>query len=596
MVLYKDPIGLYALLLLIPFILLYLFSLRPEKKIFSSIMFFIKSKSTTKNYSFFKKLLTNLLLLLQLLVILFLAYSSASPQVEFAQNTTDEHSVIILDTSASMQSGMGMSSRFEQSISEAKSLISNKQKVSIILAEDIPLIVLEKEDVEEATAVLDNLQPSEAKSNVEDALIQAMTIMDKGTVYVFSDYAFSQSLIAAKKQLNMKGISVVFKTFNEPASNVGFIDYSIYENEIKIKVKNFNEKSYKVKISSEYESKTLELLPNSVGEETFTLKSGKTTFTLEANDDFQPDNYLYIIVPEREKIKTLYLTNNFGKDYFKTALRSLDRLDITEANLPVVPEGDYELYIVKDIDKSKLLPATFGDFYRAAEDGARVIVNLQSDSSSIDYKSLGLLNLDSLKGRSILIKNIKNEVTSDVEFGDVNKYFSSSDYDCENWVMSKEQDPLICYKEVDEGSILINGIIEAESDFKNTPDYPIFWSSVLDYIFPEEQKEDVIFNTGTIMPISFQEIKTPTGTINTNKIILNRAGFYSYDNKTIAANLLDYDESNINQKQDIESELGSLIGKASTESEQTDVARYLIFFALLLVFIELFVIKWRGDL
>jgi len=312
MVFYKDPVGLYALLLVIPFILLYLFSLRPEKKVFSSLMFFIKNTSTSKNYSFFKKLLTNLLLLLQLLVILFLAYSAASPQIEFAQNTTDEHSVIVLDTSASMQAGMGLSSRFEASLSDAKSVASSNKRISIILAEEVPLVVLEKKPSEDAIDVLNNIQPSEAKSNVEDALIQAMTIMDKGTVYVYSDYAFSQSLIAAKKQLNTKGINVVFKTYNEPAKNVGFIDYSIFDNEIKIKVKNFNDQAYKIKVSSEYESKTMDLLPNGVEEETFTLNSGKTIFTLEANDEFEPDNYLYINVPNRKKIKTLYITNTFS--------------------------------------------------------------------------------------------------------------------------------------------------------------------------------------------------------------------------------------------------------------------------------------------
>lgn len=596
MVFYKDPIGLYALLLVIPFILLYLFSLRPEKKVFSSLMFFMKNTSASKNYSFFKKLLTNLLLLLQLLVILFLAYSAASPQVEFAQNTTDEHSVIILDTSASMQARMGLSSRFQESLNDAKSVAENNKKISIILAEEVPLVVLEKKSSQDAIDVLNNIQPSESKSNVEDALIQAMTIMDKGTVYVYSDYAFSQSLIAAKKQLNSKGINVVFKTYNEPAKNVGFIDYSIHDNEIKIKVKNFNEQSYKIKVSSEYESKTMTLQPNSVEEETFKLKPGKTTFTLEANDDFEPDNYLYINLPDRKKIKTLYITNNFGKDYLKTALKSLNRLDITEANLPVVPNGDFELYIIKDIDSSKILPATFGDIYRRAEDGASVIVNLQKDSLNINYQSLELLKLESLQNRTFLIKNIQNEVTADTEFGDVQKYFSSSKENCDKWVMSRSKEPIICYKKIKEGNILINGLMNDQSDFKNTPDYPIFWNSVLDYMFPEEQKEDVNFETGRIIPITYQEVETPTGTIQTNKIILNRIGFYTYENKTIAANLLNYDESNINVKQDIKSELGSMVGKASSESKETDVAKYLVFLALALIFTELIIIKWRGDL
>jgi len=596
MVFYKDPIGLYSLLLLVPFLLLYFFSLRPRKKEFSSIMFFVKNNKTSKTYSFFRRLITNLLLLLQLLVILFLAYSSASPQIEYSQNSTDDHIVLVIDTSASMQAKIGMSSRFEKCISDAKNLIKDKSKVSIILAEQIPLVVLEKGSSEDAGLVLDSLEASESTSNVPDAMVQAMTLIDEGTVYVYSDYAYSQSLVAAKKQMNVKGINVVFKEYNSPVSNVGFIDYSIYGDKIRIKIKNFNSKPYKIKVECSYDSKVLTIPEKGVEEVSFDLKPGEVVFKLVANDDFSPDNFLYISIPKIKKIKTLFITNGAGKDYSKTALKALDRLDIETTFLPVIPEKDYELYIIKDIDSSKLLPSTFDDLYRRTKKGSSLILNLQEDSLNIDYKNLGLMKLNDVGNRTPLIKNINNLVTSEVQFGEVDKYFMSSSYDCDKWVMSKDENPVICYKKIGNGHILINGILNGHSEFKNTPDYPIFWSGVLDFLFPEDHKEEVNLKSGKLMVSKYQKVITPKGDLKTNKILMNYAGFYNFDNKTYSANLIDYDESNINLKQDVEGELGSLSNKAHSQSAYTDLAMYLIFIALILLMLELFMIKWRGDL
>ncbi|MBW3020841.1 BatA and WFA domain-containing protein [Candidatus Woesearchaeota archaeon] len=597
MISYKDPIGLYAFLLLIPFIILYLFSLKPKKQIFSSLMFFIKDLKKSRKNSFFRRLLTNLFLLLQFLIIFFLIFSSSSPQLEYAQNKTDEHIVIILDTSASMQAELDGSTRFGKSVDDAINLIENQKLVSLILAEEVPLVALERDSSDKASDLLKTLNPSESKSNIEDSMIQAMTLLNEGTVYVYSDFAFSEDLIAAKKQLNSKGIDVVFKPYNEPVTNFGIIDYDVYEDEVFIKIKNYNDEDRLIKISSEDETKELFLGSNSVKEIIFPLNEGKNTFKIETKDDFIPDNFLFVSIPKRDRIKTLYITNIQSKDYLKTALYSSNRLEIQEVNPPIIPEGKFELYIINDVDKSKLLPATFENIYRDVKDGSSVIVNLQKDSLDINYKNLEIFELEGLKDeQSTLIKNVNNQITTDVEFSEVTKYFDSTKIDCTKLVMARTQVPLICEKEVGKGHILLNGIVNDWSNFKNTPDYPIFWSSTLDYLFPEEEEEDVVFRTGEVIPIKYQFVQTPYGNFSTSKLIMNRVGFYNFNNQTISANLIDYDESNVNIQLDLESEVGTVVGRSSREAAKTDVAEYLVFFALVLVFIELFVIKWRGDL
>ena len=103
------------------------------------------------------------------------------------------------------------------------------------------------------------------------------------------------------------------------------------------------------------------------------------------------------------------------------------------------------------------------------------------------------------------------------------------------------------------------------------------------------------FHTGHIIPIESQDVKTPVGELNTNKIIMNKAGFYEFSNQTISANLLSFEESNVNAKMGLSSPSLNLSSVQST-TRHTDLSSILIMAALAVMIIELFIVKWRGDL
>ena len=63
---FLSPIWLYALLLLIPFILLYLIGPKPKHKVIPSLMFLFKDLGRDKRTNFFRRLIRDLLFLLQL--------------------------------------------------------------------------------------------------------------------------------------------------------------------------------------------------------------------------------------------------------------------------------------------------------------------------------------------------------------------------------------------------------------------------------------------------------------------------------------------------------------------------------------------------
>ncbi|MBU1005678.1 MAG: BatA domain-containing protein, partial [Nanoarchaeota archaeon] len=69
---FNNLTGLYALLALIPFILMYLIRPKNFEKVIPSLMFILQEKNKFIKASFLQKLLRNLLLLIQLSIIVFL--------------------------------------------------------------------------------------------------------------------------------------------------------------------------------------------------------------------------------------------------------------------------------------------------------------------------------------------------------------------------------------------------------------------------------------------------------------------------------------------------------------------------------------------
>ncbi len=557
-------------------------------------MFFIKEGAMKKRNAFFKRLLANLLFIIQLIAILLLAFSAATPLLNMTQNRTEEHAVLIIDGSASMQAKFGLSTRFGEAIKEAKSIIGNQQKVSIILAENMPITLLDKGKPEQAIDLLNKIQPSETTSNIEDAMFQAMTLMDGGSVYVLSDFSSTSDPIIAKRQLTSKKINVIYKEFNEPVSNIGIVDIEV-DDRVKLKIKNFNKKAVKINVKGPNSQQEVTLTEQGVEEIYFDLQPGNNVFKLDIKDDFTPDNIVYVSVPDKKRIKTLYVTNNEEKDYLKTALESLNKLEITKANLPIIPTDFYKLYFFKDIDATKLLPATFNDIVKKTKEGSSIIIHLQPDSGKIDYKGAGLMTLTGIQDNANLLKKDYNSITSEVEFGSVEMYYTTSNVDCDKWVVANNN-TIICNKQINDGNILYYGILEDKSDFKNTPDYPLFWSYLIDYLVPEEEDYDLNIKTGQIFGLLTQDVTTPTGNIKSDKVITNRMGFYNYDNKTVAANLIDFDESNINVKTELSDDKSINVGAGFGESKQSDITKSLIWVALIFVLIEIIIVKWRGDL
>src|SRR3989338_10610731 len=186
---FLNQIGLLALISLIPFIILYVRKPKPKDRVIPSLMFILQNKKTSMKNSFLRNFLANLLFLIQLLALIGLSISVAQPYIKILYDVTLENTVIVLDASASMQADESGKTRFEEAIKEAKKALSGRN--SIILAEHVPLIILEEEDKEVAQDILGSLKPKATTTNLGDAMLLARDILqDKpGRIVVISDFA-----------------------------------------------------------------------------------------------------------------------------------------------------------------------------------------------------------------------------------------------------------------------------------------------------------------------------------------------------------------------------------------------------------------------
>ena len=185
---FQRPFGLWALIAVALFVILYLRRPKPQDRVIPSLMFVMQDNKRSKQFSFFQKLMTNLLFLLQLFSIIGLALVAAAPFVKLNYDVTLENTVVILDVSASMQAKENGVPRFETALNGAKKVLSGSN--SIILAENTPLIVLESENIEIALDVHSKIKPRASTTNLGDALLLAKDMLGEkpGRIIVFSDF------------------------------------------------------------------------------------------------------------------------------------------------------------------------------------------------------------------------------------------------------------------------------------------------------------------------------------------------------------------------------------------------------------------------
>src|SRR3989304_4516255 len=111
---FANEVGLYALLSIIPLIIIYLLRPRPRKLKIPSLMFLLDLEKK-KRLNIFRKFLKDPLFLIQLLVLALVSLAVAEPFIIANEEAGGGHTVVILDASASMQAD----GKFEKALAQA---------------------------------------------------------------------------------------------------------------------------------------------------------------------------------------------------------------------------------------------------------------------------------------------------------------------------------------------------------------------------------------------------------------------------------------------------------------------------------------------
>ena len=616
---FQRPFGLWALIAVAVFIILYLRRPKPQEKIIPSLMFIMQDAKRSKRYAFFQKLMTNLLFLLQLLSILGLALVAAAPFVKLKYDVTSENTVIILDVSASMQAKENGISRFDKALEQAKKVLSGRN--SIIMAENLPLIVLENENTEIALDVLSKIKPRATTTNLGDALLLAKDILaDKpGRIIVFSDFLATEGpdVEVVKTAIMSEEKVINFADMSNNAKNTGITRLEVGKYNTKVYVKNFNKEPVQRAIRIVRDNKVITetkvtIAPNSIENFIFDTPAGISRVELEPKDDMAADDAAYVATPPKIKNSVLLVTNEREKTNMELALEAAKDIELNVVRPPVMTINSkkekiepykHDVIILYKINKNQLVPGTFEDIEDYADKGGNVIIAAQDDLKDFNMRSLPVVELKSKlnKPTKVCVETI-NQITKQFEkercFTATSSYFGAeAKKGTVTFASADDKTPLIVYGEKKKGKVVYYGIMDDTSDFRTLPSYPIFWNSLINFMAGAEDIKDFNYRTGKIVTISEQKVKTPSSSLTASKLLMDEVGIYEFDSRKFAVNLLDEKESDISLPSRVETikEREKLLERESREHDfNLEFAILAIVFLLMLT--EFFYIKRRGDI
>ncbi|MBI2130041.1 BatA domain-containing protein [Candidatus Woesearchaeota archaeon] len=591
-------LGLWALLFLAPFIVLYLIRPKPKEMNIPSLMFFMRQSKMSRITSFFKTFIRDLIFLMQLIVLASLAFSIAQPYKMYSHDVSSENTVFVIDVSASSKSVEDSKLIFDKIIEKAQSLIGRRN--TVVLAKDAPLVALQDASSGETSDYLKTLKPLGTASKIGDAIILAGELMSgkKGRVIAISDFINTggQDPNVAKKVLLSKGLSVDFINVRSKSSgNVGFTDINIKEGSTTAYIKNFNEEIKTIKLAVGSKETELTINPKSTEAYSFETPPGITKLEIKTKDDFAVDNIAYMSVPSNKKIRVLLITNNQSA-FLANALKASGAVDVSISEPPIIAKDSYDIYIIHNIDKAQILPGTFEDLLKRVNDGASLIIHAQEESASIDYRGALPLAITGTAESAFINTEQTTKFTKNINFGRVNSYFSTRAHKG-TVIASASNSSMLSTEKRGSGNVFYYGILEKASDFKFSPDYPIFWTELLNSLIDRMDIKSLNYRTGNMLILDKVEtIETPSKKIKQATLILEEQGLYKVGGKTIAVNLLNERESNIAPSESYGQKGEEFVLKPVKEQRKFQLEIPLLIASALILMLELLYIKIRGEI
>jgi len=500
---FLNPLGLAALLGLVPLVIFYLVRPSPEEKVMPSMKFFQKDKKSGRLQKALKVLQRNMMLLLHVLMIAGLAAGIANPYIMGEQRP--ESAVIVIDNSASMKPV------FDQVKQEATSQAGRSN--TVIVANDETEIELEKASLSETQRFIRGLGVEETGTNIVRAVQRAGNY--EGKVFLATDFQQTAETDTDIKDL-VKTVSTSrpLETFDPTKSNEwGIVDLEIDGENATAFIQNFRDQRASIDVEVGDGSRSLDLKAGELRRLSFTLQKGKNTLSLE-EDGFEIDNTAHIYRPSDDDTRVAVVDDEKNR-YLMKALNLVENVDpIYVRPSESLPQSD--VYILGRMDSLQEL------------DTQKMVSELKQGKGLVLYAQSGAEDISSdlpvsSTGEAF---NSSVEVSEPVEIETGNISLLESEVDGESVSTPKEA---LQFANVGDGEFVYFNFESQE--FRESLDYPVFWKQVIERAAGRPSAQDLNLETGSTVLAEKESIE------------ITETGFQELDGNTYASNLLNGEES-----------------------------------------------------
>ncbi|GGM67649.1 hypothetical protein J2752_000011 [Halarchaeum rubridurum] len=593
------PMGLLALLALLPVVLLYLVKPDPARRDLPTLRFLVGGERDAETRPRLARLRRNLLLVLQVLALVALALALAAPYVTVPASSTVEQTVLVVDGSASMGTETDGATRFARALDAARADVTGT--TSLVVAGGESRVVLRRGGSAAARRALDDLRVTDAPGDLRSALSQAAAIADADArIVVYSDFADDSAWDDAVTSARARGLAVDLRQFGGGGdANVGIVGRTFSGRNVTVTVKSYAEATVERSVTLGDQRRTLTLAPGDVRSTTFTVPGGGGTVALTPGDAFPTDDAVPVAAPADPTVDVLLLTND-PDEYLTTALSVNDEVALTVERPPTAVEGTYDVVIYDALRPERLLAGNVQVGHETLARGGGVVVRAQTDDMPVEsYGDLLIVSPDGTARNPTLAPSAESELTRGLSFPPPERYLTGSLREGRTLVATSDGTPLVAIAERGPGRVLYDGYLPDASAFKYDYEYPVFWKRAVAHLAGRESLAASNRETGTRLAFEAPTtVGTPTGTVNATSVRLDEAGYYTVGDRRYGAALTSESESAV-----ATTPLAARSGDDAappTRVERSPVPRpltgYVAFAALLCCLLELAYLRREGDL
>jgi Ca-activated chloride channel family protein len=360
---FLSPLAFWLAATLPIVVVFYLLKRRRKVQVVASSMLWRKFLAETQASAPFQKLRHHWLLVFQLLMLALAVLAMARPY--FSGNVSEGGLlVVIMDTSASMQSTDVSPTRMDAAIEEASELIETLSDTDqmMILAAGRQTRVLQSATSEknELHRALSSIQSSDTSTYLLDAFKLAQTLVKDqklAEIHLFSDGAASDL-----NEFEPADLNVNYHPIGTRSYNVGIVSLDVRPNPddettraIFAGIVNYSTNRVDLLAELQWndqtiEARPLELEPGSTDSQAFIApqsENGIFTLKLNSEDDLAVDNQASVVSLLPKPVRTLLVTQ--GNRFLEKALNAARNIELAVVDQYTETSPDVDLVVLDDV-------------------------------------------------------------------------------------------------------------------------------------------------------------------------------------------------------------------------------------------------------